>query len=93
MEENNRPRTVKVEFFGPFREFGSGMDLVVEGDLTFEQLLDRLVQELGEAFRGRALKRNTTYILNNKVIRRKGLSELRISPGDRMAFALVLGGG
>jgi molybdopterin converting factor small subunit len=93
MVVNGEPGTIRVEFFGPFREFGTELELSLEGELGYQEIIDRLAGELGEAFRERAMKRNTTFILNKNVIRRKGLSEIRMKPGDQIAFALVLGGG
>jgi len=93
MKEENGKGKVTVEFFGPFREFGKNLELPVEGELTFDEIINRLEVELGESFRERALKKNTTYILNNQVVEKKVLSVLRISPGDRLAFALIIGGG
>jgi molybdopterin converting factor small subunit len=90
---NGKPGTIRVEFFGPFREFGTELELSLEGEVGFQELIDRLAAELGEAFRERAMKRNTTFILNKNSIRRKGWSEIRMKPGDHVAFALILGGG
>lgn len=82
-----------VEFFGPFREFGKGLELPLIEDIGFEELVSRLEERFGESFTQRAHMRNTTYILNNRVIDRKGIGTIRISAGDRFAFALVIGGG
>ena len=93
MKEENGKGKVTIEFFGPFREFGKNLELPVEKELTFDELINRLEKELGESFRDRALKRNTTYILNNRIVEKRVLSALRVSPGDRLAFALIIGGG
>ena len=84
---------INVELFGPFREFGIGIELQADDKLTFNELMTRLEKELGGAFRERALKKNTTYILNKQVVREDALEAIRISPGDRFAFALIVGGG
>jgi molybdopterin converting factor small subunit len=93
MVKDGNTSKVKIEFFGPFRKFGKCLELPSERELTFDELISRLAEELGESFRERALMKNTTCILNNKVIERKGLGEVRIAPGDRVAFALIMGGG
>jgi molybdopterin converting factor small subunit len=84
---------IVVEFYGPFREYGKGLELAVENDLTFNELLEALEERLGLSFMERACKENSTYIVNNRIINRRNLDKIRISPGDRVAFALLIGGG
>jgi molybdopterin converting factor small subunit len=84
---------VAVDFFGPFRAFGKGTELEIDGDVAFEELVTSLSEALGPAFRERAEKKNTTFILNNKIVARDRLGDIRIAPGDRVAFALLMGGG
>jgi len=86
-------RKVKVEFFGPFRTFSKGMEIELERQLNFDEFVSLLVNILGEEFRERAEKENTTFILNRKIVDRDNESEVVISPGDSVAFALLIGGG
>lgn len=90
---SNGYRVVKVELFGPFRAFGSPIEVPVEGDISFDELVELLEARVGAAFAERARKKNTTFILNNRVVPRNTLCEVEISPGNRVAFALLLGGG
>jgi len=82
-----------IELFGPFRKFGKQRDLEVEGPIGYEVLLARLGAELGDEFAAQARRKNTTVIVNNRIASPKSLEELVIVPGDRVAFALLLGGG
>lgn len=84
---------VRIEFFGPFREFGREGSLVVDGPVTFQELVDELEGKLGPGFVERAGRKNTTVIVNNKIASRRSLEALEIKPGDKVAFALLLGGG
>ncbi len=84
---------VLIEFYGPFREYGKSCELIIDKPVTFKELIARLEKSLGTSFRERAMKENSTYILNNRIINRKELGEVRIRPGDRVAFALLIGGG
>jgi len=84
---------VTVEFFGPFRAFGKGTDVAIGGPVGYEGLLALLSSELGPEFDERARRKNTTLIVNNRIAGRKNLEGLLIEPGDRVAFALLLGGG
>lgn len=82
-----------IELFGPFRKFGRQRDLEVDGPLGYGALLDRLGAELGEEFTEQARRKNTTVIVNNRIASPRSLDTLEIVPGDRVAFALLLGGG
>ena len=84
---------IVVEFYGPFRAFGKEIELTVNGKVTFDELVGILAQRLGEPFRERALMRNTTFIVNDRRIERKKRGEVHIHSGDRVAFALLIGGG
>lgn len=84
---------VKVELFGPFRAFGSRVEVPVGGDISFDELVELLEERVGAGFAERARKKNTTFILNNRIVGRKALGEVEISPGDRVAFGLLIGGG
>ena len=84
---------VIVELFGPFRKFGRSRDLAVGGPLRYETLLEKLGAELGEEFTEQAKRKNTTVIVNNRIASPARLGSLQIEPGDRVAFALLLGGG
>lgn len=90
---SNGHGVVKVELFGPFRAFGSPIEVPVEGEISFDELVELLAVRVGAGFAARARKKNTTFILNNGVVPRNTLCEVEISPGDRVAFALLLGGG
>lgn len=93
MTENVEKGRVTVEFFGPFRAFGKGLELELEGEVAYDEFLERLVSVLGESFKERAEKKNTTFILNRKVVGRKAAGKARVRPGDTVAFALLIGGG
>jgi len=84
---------ITIEFFGPFRRFGTERDLVVNGPVGFAELLDTLTAVLGPEFAEQAGRRNTTVIVNNRIASRQSLVTLEIEPGDKVAFALLLGGG
>jgi len=85
--------SVVVEFFGPFRKFGHERDLAVGGPLGYGTLLEKLGAELGDEFTEQAKRKNTTVIVNNRIASPRNLDSLQIKPGDRVAFALLLGGG
>jgi len=93
MKDDSREGKVTVEFFGPFRVFGKGLELDLEGEVTYQEFLEMLVAVLGSDFRERAEKKNTTIIINKKVIDLETASGTTIRPGDRVAFALLVGGG
>lgn len=84
---------VRVEFFGPFREFGHRVDLTVPSDVSFEELVSLLEERVGPGFADRAARRNTTFILDSRIVPPQALGEVRVCPGDRAAFALLVGGG
>jgi molybdopterin converting factor small subunit len=84
---------VRVEFFGPFREFGTERLLALEGPVLYGELVRSLAGELGPGFAERAGMKNTTVIVNNKIASKRSLETLEVKPGDRVAFALLLGGG
>ena len=84
---------VIVEFFGPFRMFGKERDLDVPGAIAYGRLVEMLGAELGSEFAEQAGKKNTTVIVNNRIVSRSKLELLQIEPGDKVAFALLLGGG
>jgi molybdopterin converting factor small subunit len=84
---------ITVEFFGPFREFGSKLEVPVSGPAGYRELLAKLETELGADFTSRAAKKNTTVIVNNRIASKKSLETLAVEPGDKVAFALLLGGG
>lgn len=84
---------VEVEFFGPFRTFGSRLELKVPGEVSFEKLVGLLEERVDSGFAERAAKKNTTFIVNRKVVSPEVLGEVRVRPGDRVAFALLMGGG
>ncbi len=84
---------VIVEFYGPFREYGKSHELRIDKAVTFEELIELLEKSLGVSFRERAMKENSTYILNSKIINRKKIDDVLIHPGDKVAFALLIGGG
>jgi molybdopterin converting factor small subunit len=86
-------KTVRVEFFGPFRKYGSVLDLEVQGELKFGELLSRIAGEVGADFEKKASSSNTTFIVDDKIVDRKKLDDTRVRPGDKVAFALLLGGG
>jgi hypothetical protein len=90
---SNENLTILVELFGPLREYGTSVCLPVDEPLPFSGLLDHLEKQLGIAFHQRVLRENITYILNNRVVDRDGSEDPMVSPGDRVAFALLLGGG
>jgi molybdopterin converting factor small subunit len=85
--------TVTVEFFGPFREFGKVREVRLSGSVGYGELVGILAGELGEEFSRRAARKNTTVIVNNRIADRKRLDSVEIKPGDRVAFALLMGGG
>lgn len=91
--DNTIENTVKIELFGPFRKFGAGLELALEGSVRFEELLAAIEADLGPDFGERARLNNTTVIVNNKIASRGSLETLEIVPGDRVAFALLMGGG
>jgi molybdopterin converting factor small subunit len=84
---------VSIEFFGPFREFGKGLELEVSGETTFLELVHLLAARFGEAFEQRSLNAHSTVIHNRKVVDRDMMANFTIAPGDRLAFGLLLGGG
>ena len=85
--------TVTVEFFGPFRAFGKEREVALVGPVRYGELVNGLTTDLGTEFAQRAARKNTTVIVNNRIVGRKSLETLVIEPGDRVAFALLLGGG
>ena len=93
MRTSEVPGRVAVDLFGPFRAFGKELELDLDAEVTYEELMSRLESSLGEPFAERARSRNTTFILNNRIVARDRLGVVRIGPGDRVAFALLLGGG
>lgn len=88
-----RKEGITVEFFGPFREYGKNYQLDLEEPVTFEELISRLETRLGPSFGERARRRNTTYILNSRIVEAEKLGSTSVGPGDRVAFALLIGGG
>jgi molybdopterin converting factor small subunit len=86
-------KTVTVEFFGPFRTFGKEREVTLVGPVFYHELVSSLAVDLGPEFAERAARKNTTVIVNNRIAGRKYLEKLVIEPGDRVAFALLLGGG
>ena len=91
--ETSDTKTVAVEFFGPFRAFGKAREVALAGPVGYGELVDMLSADLGPGFAERAARKNITVLVNNRVASRKGLATLVIEPGDRVAFALLLGGG
>jgi molybdopterin converting factor small subunit len=85
--------SVRIELFGPFRKFGAERDLSLGGPVRYEELLAAIEADLGPAFGEQARRTNTTVIVNNRIASRKSLETLKIVPGDRVAFALLMGGG
>ena len=85
--------TVKVEFFGPFRKYGSVLDLEVEGELTYGELVSRIADEVGADFEKKASASNTTFVVDDRIVDRQKLDDTSVRPGDKVAFALLLGGG
>ncbi len=86
-------RSLTVEFYGPFREFGKGLELEVAGETTFLEVVKALTQRLGEGFEQRSLNAASTVIHNRVVVDRDKNADFPIVPGDRLAFGLLLGGG
>lgn len=86
-------QAIKVEFFGPFREFGKEAVVPAGRPVSFDQLVAALVEQLGGPFEERARKSNTTLIVNNRIISPRRRDEVEINPGDKVSFALLLGGG
>ena len=86
-------KAVSIEFFGPFREFGRGLELEIEGETTFLEVVGLLSEEFGAAFEQRSLNSHSTVIHNRKVVDRDITANFTIAPGDRLAFGLLLGGG
>jgi hypothetical protein len=86
-------RVVRVEFFGPFRAFGSEVEVPVASEVSFDELVSLLEERVGPGFADRAGKQNTTFILDRKIVPPHRLGEVRVGPGDRAAFGLLLGGG
>ncbi len=84
---------VHVEFFGPFREFGRGLELEVSGETDFLEVVSRLAARFGEAFEQRSLNAASTVIHNRVVVDRDKKANFTIAPGDKLAFGLLLGGG
>ena len=84
---------ISVEFFGPFRPFGKGAEVPAAGPISFDQLVEALVERFGEPFGRRARMRNTTLIVNNRVVRTRDIEKTEVGPGDRVSFALLVGGG
>lgn len=84
---------ITVEFFGPFRSFGKVVEVPAAGPVSFGQLVEALVERFGESFGQRARMRNTTFIVNSRVIRTRDIESTEVDPGDRVAFALLIGGG
>jgi ThiS family len=93
MRTSEVPGFVVVDLFGPFRAFGKELEFDLDDEVTYEELISRLEGSLGEPFAERARSRNTTFILNNRIVARDRLGAVQIGPGDRVAFALLLGGG
>lgn len=91
--ETSDAMTVTVEFFGPFRAFGKKREVALVGPVCYCELVSSLTADLGPEFAERAARKNTTVIVNNRIADRKSLEALVIEPGDRVAFALLLGGG
>jgi hypothetical protein len=90
---SNENLTILVELFGPLREYGTSVRLPLDEPLPFSGLFGRLEERLGSAFYQRVLRENITYILNDHVVDRDGSVDPMVHPGDRVAFALLLGGG
>lgn len=86
-------KAVSIEFFGPFREFGRGLELEIAGETTFLEVVRLLSEKFGEAFEQRSLNSHSTIIHNRKVVDRDKTANFTIAPGDRLAFGLLLGGG
>ena len=84
---------ILVEFFGPFRKYGKKADISCSSDLSFPELVKVIEQSVGQGFARRAMASNVTYILNDKIVSREKLGDTKVAPGDRVAFALLLGGG
>ncbi len=84
---------VHVEFFGPFRSFGSGLELPVDGETRFFEVVGLLSERYGQEFGQRSLDSRSTVIHNREVVDRDKNADFTIAPGDRLAFGLLLGGG
>lgn len=84
---------VEVDLFGPFRDYGSRIELEVPGEVSFEALVGLIDRRVGSGFAERARKKNTTFIVNRKVVSPDALGSVLVRPGDRVAFALLIGGG
>ncbi len=84
---------VHIEFYGPFREYGKGLELKTEGDTTFLEVVRLLGARFGEAFTQRSLNPHSTVIHNRVVVDREKTADFTIAPGDSLAFGLLLGGG
>ena len=91
--ETSDAMTVTVEFFGPFRTFGKEREVALVGPVCYRELVNSLTADLGPEFAERAARKNATVIINNRIAGSKSLETLVIEPGDRVAFALLLGGG
>lgn len=91
--ETSDAMTVTVEFFGPFRAFGKEREVALAGPVCYRELVSSLTADLGPEFAKRAGRKNITVVVNNRIADRKSLETLVIKPGDRVAFALLLGGG
>lgn len=85
--------SILVEFFGPLRKYGVSVRLRLDETIPFSGLFERLDDRLGGAFSEGALRENVTYILNDRIIDRNAPEDPMVHPGDRVAFALLLGGG
>lgn len=85
--------SILVELFGPLREFAVSVHLPLDETVPFSDLFDRLEGQLGSAWREKALRENITYILNDRIVDRDAPDDPLVRPGDRVAFALLLGGG
>lgn len=58
----------------------------LDGTVTFEELISLLEERLGPAFGERARRKNTTYILNSRIVEAEKLESTSVRPGDRVAF-------
>lgn len=85
---------VKVEFIGRFRELTgvSETTVVVEGQATLDQAIEKLMEEFGEALRGRVLDQgklsdDALLILNGRSMRPADLRSISLKDGDNLILS------
>jgi len=82
---------IKVEFIGQFREL-TGVDqttVIVEGQATLDQAIDKLMEEFGGVLRARVLDQgrlseDALLILNGRSMRPADLKSVLLKDGDNL---------